>query len=115
MKTVEVLSTDGRLLIPYITLADSYWLRLRGLMFRKHLDEGQGLLLTRCNSIHCCFMRMPIDVCFLDREGVVVRVIHHMKPWRFSPIVRGAVSVLECPAGTAQRIGIEQGVRLVVK
>jgi uncharacterized membrane protein (UPF0127 family) len=44
-------------------------------------------------------MRFPIDVAFLDRDGIVVHSAHAMVPWRFSRIVWRARSVLELPAG----------------
>lgn len=81
--------------------ADSFLLRLRGLMFRKALAPGEGLVIRPCNAVHTHFMRFPIDVLFLDDEGRVLHVIPAMPPWRQSPIVRGARAVLELASGAA--------------
>lgn len=115
MNSVIIGNSSEEILLSKVTLANSFWLRLRGLMFRKSLGSAGGMLFPKCNAIHCCFMRMDIDVCFLDKNGVVLKVIPNMRPWRFSPIVRGAVSVLECSAGTAKRLGIQTGSTLVVR
>lgn len=81
--------------------ANSFRLRLLGLMFRPRLQAGGGLWLEPCRSVHTHFMRFPIDLLFLDGEGRVVRVIRALRPWRISPVVREAVAVLELPAGAA--------------
>jgi uncharacterized membrane protein (UPF0127 family) len=50
--------------------------------------------------IHTFFMRFSIDVLFLDRQLKVLRVIEDLKPWRLSPWVLRAHSVLELPGGS---------------
>ena len=70
--------------------------RMRGLIGRKALEPGRGMLILKCNCIHTFFMRFPIDATFLDRDGRVVRVVRNIRPWRLW--VWGgwrAVSVLE--------------------
>lgn len=81
-------------------VADTFLSRFLGLMFRRGLPAGEGLLITRCNSIHTFFMRFPIDAVFLDASGAVVRVVRGIPPWR--PFVWGgrhAVQVLETNPG----------------
>ncbi|MFZ5826353.1 MAG: DUF192 domain-containing protein [Bacillota bacterium] len=84
-----------------IRRADRFYLRLLGLMFRRELSEGEGLWIEPCRSVHTHFMRFPIDVLFIDRQGGVLHVIPAMQPWRFSPVIRQAAAVLELPAGAA--------------
>ncbi len=79
--------------------ADSFFSRLFGLIPRRSIGEDEGLWLEPCAMIHMCFMRFPIDAVFLDRELRVLRVIRDLRPWRFSPWVRGARGVLELPSG----------------
>ncbi|MDQ6747983.1 MAG: DUF192 domain-containing protein [Candidatus Dormibacteraeota bacterium] len=69
-------------------------------MGRSELPSGRGLWIEPCNSIHMFFMRFAIDVLFLDRSGRVKRVMLRLKPWRVSPIVFGARTTVELPAGT---------------
>ena len=55
-----------------------------------------------CPTIHTFFMKFPIDALFLD-DGLRVRlVIENLKPWRLSPWVLSARSVLELKGGTLQ-------------
>jgi len=57
-------------------------------------------------------MAFAIDVIFADREGMVLHTIPRMGPWRVSPWVRGAYTVIEVPAGTVARTGTQVGDRL---
>jgi len=58
------------------------------------------------------FMRFPIDIVFLDGDGQVIRINHHLRPWRVSSIVFGARSALELAAGEALRSGTMIGDRV---
>ncbi|MGE5672766.1 MAG: DUF192 domain-containing protein [Mycobacterium leprae] len=93
--------TKGHVLGVEVRPADSFGTRLLGLMFRRSLGPGEGLLIEPCKAIHTHFMRFPIDVLFLDGLGQVLHVIPAMAPWRHSPYIKGANSVLELPAGAA--------------
>src|SRR4051794_24744893 len=85
--------------------------RLRGLMGRRTLPRGHGLLLKPAPSIHTFFMRFPIDAVFLDREMNVVAVKPELAPWRMAG-QRGARAVLELAAGEARHRGVVAGHRL---
>ena len=84
---------------------------MRGLLGRPPLDGGDGVVLVPCASVHTCFMPAPIDVVFLDRRGEVLRVVPALRPWR-AEACRGAHAVLELPAGTCARAGLQAGARL---
>lgn len=89
----------------------------RGLLGRDGLEPGQGMLFVRGRFepfmwMHMFFMRFPINVVFLDREGRVIRINHQLKPWRVSSIVFGARSALELAAGAAARSGTMVGDRV---
>ena len=90
----------GEVLVPDLEIARTSWSRFIGLMGRAEFAPGKGLWIEPCNSIHMFFMRFAIDVLFLDREGRVKRVLLKLKPWRVSPIVFGARTTVELPAGT---------------
>lgn len=86
-----------------VAVADNFFTRFRGLMFRKDLAPGEGLLLKNCSAIHCCFMRFPIDAVYLD-DGMQVVAAETVKPWRLGGIYPGARHVLELPSGSAQNL-----------
>jgi uncharacterized protein len=105
---------DGRPACERCLLADTFLTRLRGLLGRPALREGEGMLIRPANSIHTWFMRSVIDAVFLDRDLVVVDVAADVKPWRLAAR-RGSRSVLEVAAGESARRGIERGARLRIK
>ena len=92
-------------------LADRPWRRFKGLIGRRRLEPGHGLMLRPAKSIHTCFMRFEIDAVFLDRGMRVVAVRERVRPWR-ATAAPGAHAVLELPAGDARRRGVAVGQRL---
>ena len=86
--------------------------RFNGLMLRKSLPDGEGLILMPCNSVHMALMRFAIDVAFLDRENRIVKIVEDLKPYRISVGGRHAHAAMELPAGTARRFDLQIGDRL---
>nr|WP_295785219.1 DUF192 domain-containing protein [Rhodoferax sp.] len=82
--------------------ADRFFSRLAGLLFAPPLTADQGLLLVPCASVHTAFMRYSIDVVFLDRAGVIEKIVPSLKPWR-AAACPGAHQTLELAAGQAER------------
>jgi len=109
MEERRLETAEGRMVAPHVEIAATPWRRFMGLMFRRELPDGHGLALAPCNSIHMFFMRIPLDVAFLDGEGRVLRAYHGIRPWRVSRIVRGAKAAIELPAGTLRAAEIEKG------
>lgn len=105
--------SNGRSVCDRAALADRPLRRMRGLLGRRCLDPGEGLLLRPAPSIHTAFMRFPIDAVFLDAELQVVGVVENMGPWRVAGR-RHARAVLELAAGEVDRCGVGVGDRLVV-
>jgi uncharacterized protein len=95
-------------------VAASFWTRLRGLLGRRELPTGEGLLLRPSPSVHTMFMRFPIDAVFVDRDLAVVGVSANLRPWR-AAARRGAAAVLELSAGESERRGVEVGDRLALR
>jgi uncharacterized protein len=91
--------TRGTTLAGAATKAATFLARGRGLMLAQQLPEGGGLVIEPCNSIHMFFMRYPLDVVFVDKEGRVVFMYEGIKPWRVGRIVRGAKLAVELPEG----------------
>lgn len=83
-----------------VKVADDFIKRFLGLMGKKSLDYGEGLLLLNCPSIHCFFMKIPIDAIYLSRNMTVLG-IETLKPWSMGKHVRKTAHVLELKGGTA--------------
>lgn len=80
-------------------LANSYFARLRGLIGRRSLPAGEGLIIRPCSSIHTFFMSFPIEVLFVGEGNRIVRATQPIAPWRIGPIVGSARYVVELPGG----------------
>ena len=102
----------SRVVLPRVAKTTSALERMRGLLGRRALAEGEGLLIAPCNAIHTLFMGFPVDVVFLDRESVVIKILRGVAPFRWA-MALGAARVLETRAGEADRAGITTGDRLV--
>jgi uncharacterized membrane protein (UPF0127 family) len=85
--------------------------RRRGLLGRDGLDGGAALILSPCWTIHTAFMRFPIDVAFVDREGRVIRVQEDMVPWRVAAAPSASVTV-ELAAGVLRARDVQVGDQL---
>ena len=75
MRTVEICGV-------WAEVAETFAERAKGLIGRRGLPPGRGLLILKCNCIHTFFMRFAIDATFLDRENRVVRIVRNIRPWR---------------------------------
>jgi uncharacterized membrane protein (UPF0127 family) len=100
---------SGRVLAQRLEVPRTSFGRGLGLMFRRELPAGHGMWISPCNGIHMFFMRFAIDAVFLDRRLRVVRVRPGLGPWRVVPLVWGAHSVLELPAGTVAALDLGRG------
>lgn len=104
-----IVVRTGERIADHVGVAGGMFARMRGLLGRRPLGPGEGLLLSPCNGIHTVGMRYPIDVLFLDGRGRIARAVHAVDPGRMIPYVRGASRAIELPAGTLSSAGIEDG------
>lgn len=103
-RTGATIATD-------IRLAGNPWTRAVGLLGKKTLPDGQGLLIRPSWSIHTWFMRFPLDVIFVDRGNVVTKVSRNMGAFRMAAS-RGAHAVIELRAGTLSEDDVREGDQL---
>ena len=110
MRSVALRTPSGTTL--RCRLADGFSSRFFGLMGRSSLPDGDGMLFSPGGTIHTFFMRFPLDVAFLSREGHVLRVAIGVRPWRLTRAPGGTKFVLELAAGEAAADGVAEGVQL---
>src|SRR5262245_46486192 len=89
----------GEAVAETVEMADTRATRRRGLLGRDHLEPSSALLILPCFSVHTIGMRFPIDVLFINKEGVVVKIVRDMGPWRIAGAIR-ARAVVEVAAGS---------------
>ena len=111
MATLTLRREDGRIVCERVVVADGPYRRMRGLLGRRYLRKGEGMVLRPGWSIHTAFMRFPIDVVFLDADQVVIKIEHEVGPWH-TVSCRGAREVVELAAGECRRRGLEVGDRV---
>jgi hypothetical protein len=87
--------------------------RRRGLLGRDALADDRALVLAPCNAVHTFFMRFPIDVAFVARDGRVVKTVESLRAWRVAAAVR-AFATIEFRAGIL-RSRLVAGDRLVLR
>ncbi len=98
---------------------------MRGMMFRTSLPEGRGMLFIHGEPGKYPYwmyqVRIPLDILWLDPDGRIVEISANTPPCltRASecPTYGGnydALMVLELPAGTVQKHGLQVGQRLQV-
>ena len=107
--------TRGKPLAGQAREARSTGERMKGLLGRDGMEEGEGLYITPCTSIHSFFMRFVFDAIFVDKNGIVLHLIPSMKKWRMSKWVPRAAGVIELPAGTIEQSGTQKGDRVVME
>ena len=90
-------------LADHARLADTFLSRLVGLLNRDRLDQGEALVITRCQQIHMFFMRFAIDAVFVDASGLVVGLVENIKPNGLSAIFWRSNRVIELPSGVIAR------------
>jgi uncharacterized membrane protein (UPF0127 family) len=102
MRLVRVVNrTRSEVLAERAELATSYWSRFWGLIGRRELARGAGLVLQPGGGIHMWFMRIPLDVVHVDKHDRVTHVLRGIKPWRFGPLFVGGKRAFELPVGAA--------------
>lgn len=106
--------TRGTIVADNVEVAASFWSRGKGLIGRKGLPAGYGLVIRPCGSIHMFFMSIPLDVLHMDKHGRVLKVLSAIKPWRVGPVVRRGKWVVELPAGTAHATQTQVGDMIIL-
>lgn len=103
-----LLGVTGRPVSLGVEVATSIRARLIGWLGRVQPPSGRGLWIAPCDAVHTIAMRFPIDLVFVSRAGLVLRIDARVKPWR-ARVCLGAYSVIELPAGEAARLGLRAG------
>lgn len=100
-----------------VFVADTFFSRFKGLMFKeqKEIEKLGGLLIKPCSQIHTFFMRTPIDVLYLDKEGIILKAEERVMPGKCCSKVKKSVGVVEFPIGTVETWNIEVNQKLEVK
>lgn len=97
-----------------IGLADTSMSRLFGLLGKRGLDPGCGILIRPSNGVHTLGMLFPIDVVGLDKNLHVCKIWRRLPPFRITGVSFRIHSVLELAPGQIDACGIEPGDQIAI-
>lgn len=108
---------ENEIIVENVMIADSFFKRLKGLMFTKELLPQSSLYIYPCREIHTFFMNYNIDVLYLDIKNIVVAIDEDMRPGKIGRHIKNAVAVVELPSGKAREacIAVGQAVEFITE
>jgi uncharacterized protein len=115
--TLEIVSKSGVHAF-VVELASNDAERERGLMFRKELPEGRGMLFDFQRERPVSFWMhntyISLDMIFIRDDGRILRIAESTEPMsdRLVPSGGPIRAVLEVIGGTARKLGIAPGNRV---
>jgi uncharacterized membrane protein (UPF0127 family) len=101
---------NGQIVGDDIEEAGGLWGSFKGLMLRKSIPDGYGMVFRPARGIHTNFMRFPIDLIYFDKDNRVTKVRPAMKAWRWD--FTNAAGVIEMLPDSAARADVRVGDQL---
>ena len=105
--------TRKTLLCRRTELANSFWRKARGLMFRESLPRDSGMLFIFPRpgrpGFWTPFMRFPIDLVFIGSSKRILEIRENLKPWQMCRPRAPAKYALELRAGGAGKARARPG------
>ena len=117
LNTLEIVSKSG-VHVFSVELVQTDEERTRGLMFRKELPQGRGMLFDfQVEQDTAFWMKntlIPLDMIFIRADGRIRRIAENTTPLSEKLVPSGGPvrGVLEVIGGTARKLGIEPGDRV---
>ena len=116
-QTLEIVTRNGvHTFIVEVAVNDEE--RERGLMFRRELPEGRGMLFDFKHDMNATMWMkntyISLDMIFILADGRIQRIAENTTPESTAIIAAGAPvrAVLEVIGGTAKKLGIRAGDRV---
>ena len=117
--TVEIETADGKRHRFRVELALSNAQQMQGLMYRKALDPDQGMLFVYDEDAPLAMWMkntyVSLDIAFLEADGRIINIHENVPPLTLDarPSTKPARAAIELPAGTAARLNIRPGDRVI--
>lgn len=106
----------GTIHLNHVRHARTFWARFQGLLGESRERFTYALVFhlaekgTLNASIHMLFMRMPIDVLWLDEKRAIVDNVENLKPWTLNYTPKEeAKYIVELPEGAIKKYDITNG------
>lgn len=115
MKYITIRNTEKAVTIgTRIVLANTFASRLFGLLGKRHLDAGCGVLIRPSSGVHTIGMLFAIDVVALDKNLRVLKVWPRLAPFRVTSVSLKTDCILELAAGQIEHCSIQVGDQLEI-
>src|SRR5260221_390692 len=117
LQPLEIASKSG-VHVFAVEMASTPAEQANGLMFRRELPEGQGMLFDFHDEQPLSFWMkntyIPLDMIFIRGDGRILRIAENTVPLSETLVPSGGPvrAVLEVIGGTAQKLGIAPGDRV---
>ncbi|MET0971340.1 MAG: DUF192 domain-containing protein [Tardiphaga sp.] len=118
VQTLEIVTKSGVKMFS-VEIAKTEKERETGLMYRKELADGRGMLFdftpVQMVSMWMKNTFISLDMIFVGADGRIIRIAENTEPQSLAIISSGAPAkgVVEVIAGTARKYGIAQGDQVV--
>jgi uncharacterized membrane protein (UPF0127 family) len=110
MRTVTITNeTRAAVVGDRIEIANKALTRMVGLLGRRGIAPGGGLLIRPSSGVHTIGMSFPIDVIGLDKKMRVIKLWNSLIPYRLTSLSWKMQTVIELPAGRISEIGVQLG------
>ncbi|HEY0218438.1 MAG TPA: DUF192 domain-containing protein [Afipia sp.] len=116
-QSLEIITKSG-VQVFTIEMAVTDEERMKGLMYRKSLAEGRGMLFDFSPEQNVqMWMKntyIPLDMIFIRTDGTILSIAQNTQPLSEKIISSGGLAkgVLEVAGGTARKLGIAPGDRV---
>jgi uncharacterized membrane protein (UPF0127 family) len=108
-----VNTRNGKVVADRLLTAFDSATRRKGLLAHGSLPQSTALIIAPTNAIHTFFMKFPIDIVFVSKDGRVLKIRSSVPAWRMTASLR-AYAVLEMAAGSLDGSDTQVGDRLAV-
>lgn len=107
-------SSKGTVLAHKLWKAETLLEKIGGLIIRPPLQDDEALVIPSLAPwVHSFFMRYPIDVLILNRDGTCAAA-KTLPPWRMMKMYPRAVQVVELKAGVIEKSKTHAGDRIEI-
>ena len=97
-----------------VTVANTLFARLRGLIGKLRLTSDEGVWIIPSRGIHTLGVMFPLDIIYLDEDLKVIHTLEHFPTFRVGPLKAKAASVLELPAHAIYSSQTQPGDQFVI-
>ncbi|MDD4295198.1 MAG: DUF192 domain-containing protein [Candidatus Omnitrophica bacterium] len=108
-----ILKDTGNIICANAVIAESFMQRLVGLLGRFNLPADEALVFYNAPSIHMFFMKIPLDIIYLDKHMKIVKLVKDLKPWQMSSCYKAKVTI-EASVGLIERCDLRLGQTLII-